>query len=73
MSKGHQNSHNETAATAWHQCNANWWSEIKTTKSHNSPLKNKAMEEIDNKAAGQLSSMELFCITAAALEGYQMR
>jgi hypothetical protein len=24
MSKGQQSSHNETTATAWHQCNANW-------------------------------------------------
>ncbi len=31
------------------------------------------MEEIDNKAAGQLSSMELYRITTAALEGHQMR
>jgi hypothetical protein len=34
--------------------------------------KNKVIEEIDNKAAGQLSSMELYHITAAASEGHQM-
>jgi hypothetical protein len=29
MPKGHQSSHNETAASAWRQQNADWWSEIK--------------------------------------------
>jgi hypothetical protein len=29
MTKGHWSSHNETAASAWHQQNADWWSEIK--------------------------------------------
>jgi hypothetical protein len=28
MTKGHQSSHNETAASARHQQNAGWWSEI---------------------------------------------
>jgi hypothetical protein len=46
---------------------------IKTTKHNNSSEKNKVMEEIDNEAAGRLSSMELYRITAAALEGHQMR
>ncbi len=36
MSKGHQNSHNKTATTAWRQRNADWWSKIKTTKNNNS-------------------------------------
>jgi hypothetical protein len=31
MIKGHQRSHNETAASAWRQQNADWWSEIKKT------------------------------------------
>jgi hypothetical protein len=31
MAKGHQSSHNETAACAWPQQNADWWSEIKKT------------------------------------------
>jgi hypothetical protein len=44
----------------------------KTTKNNNSSRKNKAMEEIDNEAAGQLSTMELYRITAAASEGHQM-
>jgi hypothetical protein len=29
MTKGHQSSNNETAASAWRQQNADWWSEIK--------------------------------------------
>ncbi len=29
MTKGHQSSHNETTASAWHQQNADWWSETK--------------------------------------------
>jgi hypothetical protein len=76
MLKGHQNSHNETAATAWQQRNANWLSELKKRNHDNSSFENvtiNAIEEMDNEAAGQLSSMELYRITAAALEGHQMR
>ena len=29
MSKGNRSSHNEIAATAWRQRNADWWSEMK--------------------------------------------
>jgi hypothetical protein len=29
MTKGYQSSHNETAASAWQQQNADWWSEMK--------------------------------------------
>ncbi len=32
--KGYQSSHNETAASAWQQQNADWWSEMKKTN-HN--------------------------------------
>jgi hypothetical protein len=59
MSKGHQNGHNESAATAWRQHNADWWSENKTAKNDNFSFQNatnKATEEVDDKAAGQLSS-----------------
>jgi hypothetical protein len=55
MSKGHQSSHNKTAATAWRQRNTNWWSEMKTAKHVTSPLA-KAMDkatDLDEKAAGQ--------------------
>jgi hypothetical protein len=31
MTKGYQSSNNETAASAWRQQNADWWSEIKKT------------------------------------------
>ncbi len=34
MTKGYQGSHNETAASAWRQQNADWWSEMKKTN-HN--------------------------------------
>jgi hypothetical protein len=36
MTKGYWSSHNETAAPAWGQQNADWWSEIKKTN-HNIP------------------------------------
>ena len=32
MSKGNRSSHNEIAATAWRQRNADWWSEMKKKK-----------------------------------------
>ena len=32
MSKGNRSNHNEIAATAWRQRNADWWSEIKKAK-----------------------------------------
>jgi hypothetical protein len=34
--KGYQSSHNETAASAWRQQNADWWSEMKKNKSQHS-------------------------------------
>ena len=34
MTKGYRSSHNETAASAWRQRNADWWSEMKKTN-HN--------------------------------------
>ncbi len=34
MMKGYYSSHNETAASAWRQQNADWWSEMKKTN-HN--------------------------------------
>ncbi len=54
MSKGHQSSHNKTAATVWRQRNTDWWSEMKTAKHNTSPLAktiNKATI-LDDKAAG---------------------
>jgi hypothetical protein len=72
MSKGHQSSHNKTAATAWCQRNAGWWSEMKTAK-HDTSLFAKAMDKatnLDDEAAGQLSSTDLYHITMAALEDH---
>jgi hypothetical protein len=54
MSKGHQSSHNKTAATAWHQPNTDWWSEMKMAKHDTFPLA-KAMDkatDLDDGAAG---------------------
>jgi hypothetical protein len=54
MSKGHQSSHNKTAATVWHQHNTDWWSEMKMAKHDTSPLV-KAMDkatDLDDKTTG---------------------
>jgi hypothetical protein len=54
MSEGHQISHNKTAATAWHQRNTDWCSEMKTAKHDTSPLA-KVMDkatDLDDKAGG---------------------
>jgi hypothetical protein len=72
MSKVHQSSHNKTAATVWRQRNTDWWSEMKTAKHDTFPLA-KAMDkatDLDDKAAGRLSSTDLYRITMAALEGH---
>ena len=37
MTKRYRSSHNETAASAWRQQNADWWSEMKKTN-HNTLL-----------------------------------
>ena len=53
-SKGHQSSHNITAATVWRQRNTDWWSEMKTANHDTSPLAT-AMEkatDLDDKTAG---------------------
>jgi hypothetical protein len=72
MSKGHQGSHNKTAATAWRQRNTDWWSEMKTAKHVTFPLAkaiNKAID-LDDEVAGWLSSTDLYPITTAALKGH---
>ncbi len=76
MTKGHQSSHNETAASAWCQQNADWWSEIKKTNHdthhpENSPTTRCGVMDTDDEAAGQLRSTDLHCIVAAALEGHE--
>lgn len=42
MSKGNRSSHNEIAATAWRQRNADWWSEMKKKKISNIDNRNKS-------------------------------
>jgi hypothetical protein len=53
MSKGHRSSHNENAATAWRQRNADWWSEMKRKNKSEKmrTVSNKATEN-DDEAAG---------------------
>jgi hypothetical protein len=75
MSKGHQSSHNEIAATVWRQRNAGWWSEMKMAK-HDTSLLAQATDiatDLDDKVAGQLSSTDFYHITMVALEGHVKR
>jgi hypothetical protein len=76
MTEGYQSSHNETAASAWQQQNADWWSEIKKTNHdthcpENSPTNRCGMMDTDDEAAGQLRSTDLHCTIVAALEGHE--
>jgi hypothetical protein len=76
MTKGYWSSHNETAAFAWQQLNADWWSEMKKTNhdthhSDNSPINRCGTMDTDDEAAGQLRSTDLHCIIVAALEGHE--
>ncbi len=76
MTKGYRSSHNETAASAWRQQNADWWSEMKKTNHNthhpeNSPTNRcGTMMDTDDKAAGRLRSTDLHRIIVAALEGH---
>jgi len=74
ISKGYRSSHNETAATAWQQRNADWWSDIKKTKQNNSTSAKSTTpinqtKNLDDEAAGKLSYSDLHHISTAALEG----
>jgi hypothetical protein len=76
MTKRHQSSHNETAASAWRQQNADRWPEIKKTNhdtnhKENSPTNRCGAMDTDDEAAGQLRSTDLHRIIAAALEGHE--
>jgi hypothetical protein len=76
--KGHRSSHNETAASAWRQRNADWWSKIKKTNHdthhpENSPTNRYGRMDTDDEAAGRLRSTDLQCIIAAALEGHEQQ
>jgi hypothetical protein len=64
MTKGYWSSHNETAASAWRQRNADWWSEKKNTNHNthhleNSPTNRCGMMNTDDEAAGRLRSTDL--------------
>jgi hypothetical protein len=78
MTKGNWSSHNETAASAWQQQNANWWSEMKKTNSNihhpeNSPTDSCGPMDTDDEAAGQLRSTDLHRIIVAALKGWEKK
>ncbi len=76
ITKGYQSSHNETAATAWQQRNADWWSEMKKTNHsthhpENSPTNRCGMIDTDDEATGRLRSTDLHRIIVAALTGHE--
>jgi hypothetical protein len=76
MMKGYQSSHNETAASAWRQQNAVWWSDMKKTNHdthhpENSPTNRCGTMDTDDEAAGRLRSTDLHPIIVAALEGHE--
>ncbi len=76
MTKGYRSSHNETAASAWGQQNADWWSELKKTNHNthhpeNSPTNKCGTMDTDDEAAGRLRSTDLHRIIVAALEGHE--
>ncbi len=76
MTKGYRSSHNETAASAWRQQNADWWSEMKNTNHNthhpeNFPAYRCGTMDTDDKAAGRLRSTDLHRIIVAALEGHE--
>jgi hypothetical protein len=57
MTKGYWSSHNETAASAWQQQNADWWSEVNKTNHNthhpeNSSTNRCGMMDTDDEAAG---------------------
>jgi hypothetical protein len=73
MSKGNRSNHNEIAATAWRQRNADWWSEMKKAKQNLAKLTVPINQTINlnDEAAGRLSHSDLHRIITAALEGKQ--
>jgi hypothetical protein len=78
IKKGYRSSHNETAASAWHQQNADWWSEMKKTNHNthhpeNSPTNRCGMMDTDDESARRLRSTDLHCIIFAALEGHEKK
>ena len=76
MTKGYWSSHNETAASAWQQQNADWWSEMKKANHNIHHHENSQTNscglmdtDTDDEAAGRLQSTDLHCIIVAALDG----
>ena len=63
MSKENRSSHNEIAATAWRQRNADWWSEMKKTKKlATSTTQINQTTNLNDEAAGKLNHSDLHCI-----------
>ncbi len=78
MTKGYWSSHNDTAASAWRQQNADWWSEMKKTNHNthhpeNSPTNRCGQMDTDDEAARRLRSTDLHRIIVAALEGHEKK
>ncbi len=76
--KGYWSSHNETAASAWRQRNADWWLEMKkanhnTHHPENSPTNSYGTMDTDDEAAERLRTTDLHCIIVAALEGHEKK
>jgi hypothetical protein len=76
ITEGYRSSHDETAASAWRQQNADLWSEIKKTNHdthhpENSPTNRCGMMDTDDEAAGQLRNTDPHRIIVAALEGHE--
>jgi hypothetical protein len=78
MMKGYRSSHHETAASAWQQWHADWWSEMKKTNHNahhpeNPPTNKCGMMDTDDEAAGWLRSTDLHRIIVTALEGHEKK
>jgi hypothetical protein len=76
MTKGYRSSHNATAASAWQQQNADWWSEMTKTNhdTHHpksSPTNRCGTIDTDDEATGRLRSTDLHPIIVAALDGHE--
>jgi hypothetical protein len=76
MTKGYWSSHNEIAASAWRQQNADWWSEMKKANHNihhpeNSPTNRCGPMDSDDESAGRLRSTDLYCIIVAAFERHE--
>jgi hypothetical protein len=78
ITKGYRSSHNETAASAWRQQNADWWSEMKKTNHkiqnpEHSPTNRCGTMDTDDEATGRLRITDLHRIIVAALEGHEKK